>query len=137
MYLLDTNVISETFKQRPNERVIAWLRSQPSTMHFTSTISLGEIAKGAALVQDVQRKNHIMTWLHHDLVEWFSGRILTFDMQTALCWGKVSAECVRTLPTADSMLIATALTHNLTLVTRNTKDFNFPSLQLLNPWEIV
>lgn len=137
MFLLDTNVISETFKQRPNERVIAWLRSQPSTMQFTSTISLGEIAKGAALVQDEQRKAQIMMWLQRDLVAWFSGRILPFDMRTALCWGNISAQSARTLPTADSMLIATALIHNLTLVTRNTKDFNFPSLQLLNPWEIV
>ena len=137
MFLLDTNVISETFKKRPNERVTTWIRSQPSSMHFTSTISLGEIAKGAALVGDLQRRKHIMMWLQHDLLEWFNDRILPFDMQTALYWGKICADSGRTLPTADSMLIATALTHNLTLVTRNTKDFDFPSLQLLNPWEMV
>ena len=137
MFLLDTNVISETFKKRPNENVIKWIHSQPSTVQFTSAISLGEIAKGATLVNDIQRKHHIISWLQHDLLVWFHNRILPFDMQTALCWGRISAESARTLPTADSMLIATALTHNLTLVTRNTKDFVFPSLQLLNPWEMV
>lgn len=74
-------------------------------------------------------------WLEHDLAHWFGDRVLAVDAAVSDRWGRLLADEGRPLPTIDSLLAATALHHELRLVTRNTKDFIVQGLEVINPWE--
>ena len=76
-----------------------------------------------------------MTWLEHELIPWFGGRLLSVDLVVAERWGRLLAEAGRPLPTVDSLLAATVLVHDLTVITRNATDFTLPGVKVLNPWE--
>ena len=109
-FLLDTNVISETFKPRPAARVIAWFSYQRSDDLFLASMSLGELVRG---------------------------RILPFDQEAAMIWGEIMGDGDRTgrpKPTGDAQIAAVARRHHLTLVTRNTRDFTGMDVALLDPW---
>jgi toxin FitB len=134
-WIIDTNVLSEPSKPRADRRVMAWLDSQDSRHFFLSALTLGEIQKGAIKLPASARRDRILHWLHHDVRQRFANRILVIDSMVALRWGTLVAETRRTLPLADSLLAATALTHDFTLVTRNTTDFQGTGVRLFNPWE--
>lgn len=134
-YLLDTNVISETVRRSPDKAVIAWLKGIPGEALYVSVLTLGEVRKGIEGLKDHQRREKLRVWLEHDLPDWFEDRVLTIDMPVADRWGRLLASAGRPLPTIDSLLAATALHYELRLVTRNTKDFEFPGLEVINPWE--
>ena len=134
-YLLDTNVISETVRRTPDKAVIAWFNQVPGEALYVSVLTLGEIRKGIDGIKDKQRREKLRVWLEHELPEWFEGRVLTIDMLVADRWGRLLASAGRPLPTIDSLLAATALHHELRLVTRNSKDFEFPGLEVIDPWE--
>ena len=134
-YLLDTNVISEVVQRKPDSKVITWLKQLPDEALFISVLTLGEIRSGVERLGDGRRREKLRLWLEHDLVDWFGGRVLTVDTPVADRWGRLLADAGRPLPTIDSLLAATALHHELRLVTRNTKDFGIPGLELINPWE--
>lgn len=134
-YLLDTNVISEVVQRKPDRRVITWLEDLPDEALFISVLTLGEIRSGVERLSDRKRREKLRLWLEHDLVEWFGGRVLAVDVPVADRWGRLLADEGRPLPTIDSLLAATALHHELRLVTRNTKDFNMQGLDVINPWE--
>jgi len=128
-------VISETIKQQPNTQVVSWLKSVPNHHLGISALTLGEIRKGAEKLTDSRNKTKIVQWLEIDLVEWFANRIVTIDARVADKWGYLCAENPRSLPAVDCLLAASALSHGLTLVTRNSKDFEMiKGLELLNPW---
>lgn len=133
-YLLDTNILSETRKKQADERVISFLSSaEPSTLYI-SVLTLGELRKGVALKKrsDKDAAKKIAAWV--DGLEFsFSDRILGIDAVTASLWGELSAQ--RPRPVIDTLLAATAVVHELTLVTRNTKDVQDIDLKLLNPWK--
>lgn len=134
-YLLDTNIISETIKKNPNPNLIKWLESIPSEALFISVLSLGEIRKGVESVSESKKKTKLLLWLEKDLTEWFEDRILDIDTNVSDKWGYVCAKAGKSLAAIDSLLAATALTHNLKLVTRNEKDFkSFDSLEIVNPF---
>lgn len=134
-YLIDTNVISELVSGKPNSNVLAWFEQIPSEAVFLSVLTLGEIRKGVEKVKDSKRKNKLLIWLEHDLVKMFNERILTISLQVADRWGRLQYQVPRTLPAIDSLIAATALHHDMTLVTRNIEDFNdCPGLELINPW---
>jgi predicted nucleic acid-binding protein len=133
-YLLDTNVISETFRRQPNPAVVLWFQSVPSDELHVSVLSIGEIRKGAEMLDDLKKKQKVIHWLEHGLLNWFGSRLLAVDTQVAEKWGFVLAQAPRTIPAIDSLIAATALTHNLKLVTRNVSDFQIPGLELINPW---
>lgn len=76
----------------------------------------------------------MITWLEQDIPLWFESRLLTVDVDVADCWGKLQAQSNSPLPAIDSLLAATAMHHNLCLVTRNVSDFNYPNLTILNLW---
>lgn len=136
IYLLDTNVISETVKPSPNPKVLAWLNDIPNHNLALSVLTLGEIRKGAEKHTDPRKKAKIIKWLEIDLVKWFENRIISIDMRVADKWGHLCGSSPQPLPAIDCLLAATALCHNLTLVTRNTKDFtSIPGLELFNPWD--
>lgn len=133
-YLLDTNIISELVKSQPSEKVTAWIKAVPSdTMHL-SVLSIGEIRKGIEKMQHSSKKEKLKIWLEHELPNWFNDRLMSIDVNVAERWGRLLGEAGRSMPAIDSLLAATALHHDLALVTRNTKDFDFPGLELINPW---
>jgi predicted nucleic acid-binding protein len=134
-YLIDTNILSETFKPVPNPRVVQWFSKVPSDTLFISVLTLGEIRKGIEKLNSGLRKNEFILWLEHDIVSWFGKRIIPINHIIADRWGYMMAHSERTLPAIDGLLAATAFTHNLKLVTRNVKDFMIQGLEVINPFE--
>jgi predicted nucleic acid-binding protein len=133
-YLLDTNILFETIRRAPNKAVLAWLEGVPGEALFVSVLTLGEIRKGVEAVEEKKRREKLRLWLKHELPAWFEGRVLPVDMAVADRWGRILAEVGRPVPTIDSLLAATALHHELRLVTRNAKDFSYPGLEVINPF---
>lgn len=133
-YLLDTNVVSETIRREPNKAVIAWLDQVPGEALFVSVLTLGEIRKGVEALPDRSRRGKLSIWIDHELPRWFEERILPVDLAVADRWGRLLAEVRRPAPTIDSLLAATALHHDLRLVTHNVKDFDYPGLTVIDPW---
>ncbi len=133
-YLLDTNVLSETRKRRPDAAVLAFLEAAEPSLLFISVLALGELRKGMVLKMagDSEGAKAIGSWV--DGLEYgFADRIISIDAATARLWGELSAQ--RSRPVVDTLLAATAIVHNLTLVTRNEKDvLDVASLMFLNPW---
>lgn len=136
-YLLDTNVLSELKRKVPNAYVINWLESKPSSTLYLSVLTLGEIRKGIDGIEDIKRRQTLSDWLETELPTFFIGRVLPVTAITADHWGKLMATAKRPLPAIDSLLAATAIENNLTLVTRNTKDFANLPVELFNPWEAI
>lgn len=133
-YLLDTNVLSELVKPKPNSSVLRWFDFTPDEGLYVSVLTLGEIRKGVEKIADIKRKEMLRVWLESKIPEWFEDRILTIDRCVADRWGRLLQEMHRPIPVIDSLLTATALYYDLRLVTRNIQDFNYPSLEVVNPW---
>jgi len=133
-FLLDTNVVSELAKARPNPRVITWLGSVPSTDLFLSVITLGEIRKGIEQkrVRSLQDAARLEAWFT-TLVLRYRSRILSFDEQSADQWGRVMA-LHPTVPVEDSQLVATALQHDLTFATRNVRHIAQTGVAFVDPF---
>lgn len=134
-YLLDTNVISELVKPIPNQTVLKWINSINDEKLYLSVITIGEIRKGVAGIRDPQKQNKISLWLEVELPDYFEDRILNIDVKIADMWGQLQSNKAHPLPAIDGLIAATAKTHNLTLVTRNTKDFIHASIEIVNPWD--
>ncbi len=133
-FLLDTNVVSEAVRRNPDKAVIAWLDQVPGEALFISVLTLGEISKGIEALTDKKRREKLRIWFDHELPGWFEERVLPVDLAVADRWGRLLAEVRRSVPTIDSLLAATALHHDLRLVTHNVKDFDYPGLEVINPW---
>lgn len=134
-YLIDTNVLSELRRKQADARVVAWIQARPRQSLYLSVLSLGEIQKGIEGVGDAAFRQTLADWLEVDLPNYFVGRVLAIDHQVADRWDRVQASAGRTLPAIDGLLAATALQHDLVLVTRNAKDFEGLGVPLVNPWE--
>ncbi|MBY0500813.1 MAG: type II toxin-antitoxin system VapC family toxin [Alphaproteobacteria bacterium] len=136
-YLLDTNILSETIRVQPNSIVKKWLKEVPPETLFISVLTIGEIRRRIEKLEENAQKNNLIAWLEHDLSRWFGPNILPITLEEAERWGYItSALTPHHLNTIDTLLTATALTHNLKIVTRNVKDFNIPGLEVINPFEI-
>ncbi|MEO7144843.1 MAG: type II toxin-antitoxin system VapC family toxin [Bryobacteraceae bacterium] len=137
-FLLDTNCISELVRPRPEPGVMEWMEAADEQTLFLSVLTLGEIRKGVAACPQNKRRSQLETWLETGLRSRFAGRILPIDDAVADRWGLLTAEVKRkgkTLPVIDGLLAATALQHNLTIVSRNTRDFVNAHVAVLNPWK--
>ena len=138
-FLLDTNVISEFNKRgEPDRRVKQWLEAADSDSLYASALTLGEIRFGVELLPPSKRRTRLEQWIDRDLPEWFEGRILPVDHSIADRWGLLRAQAQmkgRPLSVIDALLAATALQHNLTIVSRNVSDFSTVGLAVVNPWE--
>jgi predicted nucleic acid-binding protein len=135
IYLLDTNIISETIKPLPNPKVISWLKNVRNEHLSISVLTLGEIRKGIELNKDKKRKNKLTKWLEIELMDWFDNRMITIDSKVADKWSYLTA-IIPTLPVIDGLIAASAIVNNLKLVTRNIKDFSkIDILEVINPWE--
>ncbi len=136
-YLLDTNVVSESIKPRPAERVVTWLAAQQSSDIYLSVLTLGEIQQGIVRSPNPRRIERLTRWLEDELQPQFQGRILPIDSGVMKTWGRITGQALlhgRPVSYVDSLLAATAITHDLTLVTRNSKDVKGLSVQTLDPW---
>jgi len=133
-YLIDTNVLSELRRREPDAKVVQWFSERPAGTLYLSVLTLGELRKGIDALAQSQRKLALLDWLETELPMFFAGRILPIDLVIADRWGRLQAQAGRPLPAIDSLLAATALTHGLTLITRNLRDFQHPDLQVLDPW---
>ena len=137
-FLLDTNCISELVRAKPEPRVTEWMRAADESLFYLSILTLGEIRRGAAILPQSKRRTFLESWLEVDLQARFSGRILAIDDAVADRWGWLTAEASkggRPLAAIDGLLAATALHHNLTIVSRNVDDFTGTQVPILNPWE--
>ena len=133
-YLLDTNVLSETRKRQPDARVTDWTtETLPERMHV-SVLTLGEIEQGIARIRgrgDQQQAAGLERWLR-EVEQGFADRILPVTLSVASAWGR--QQYARPLPVIDALIAATARAHELTVVTRNVKDFERSGVQVLNPF---
>ena len=135
-YLLDTNIISEARKPNCDPKVKRFLDGLAGEDLYISSITVGEICYGIEKLPTGKKKHELSIWLYTKLPEWFNGRVISMDADVMAEWGKIRANTGRTLPVADSMIASAAITHHMTLVTRNTGDFiGIEGLMLINPWE--
>lgn len=134
-YLLDTNVVSELVRTRPSRALVTWFEAVPDSALHLSVLTLGEIRKGVETVTEGARKQKLRLWLEQDLPAWFEDRLLPVDAAVADRWGRLVAAAGRPVAAIDSLLAATALVHDLRIVTRNAADFRFPGLEVVDPWQ--
>lgn len=136
-YLLDTSAVSELVRPKPDPRVAAWIDERDESGLYLSVLTLGELHHGIALLAAGARKNKLQDWVDEELSRRFQGRILDVDADTAAQWGRLKARAeTRGEPVlvVDSLIAATALVHNLIVVTRNVKDFVRCGVSVHNPW---
>ena len=139
-FLLDTNIPSELIRTHPDPHVGNWVYAQDEQSLYLSVVSLGELRRGIVILPAGKRRGELEQWLDNDLVPRFGGRILPVTQSVGDRWGILDGECQlkgTPLGTADGMIAATALEHDLTVVTRNVKDFAGLGVVLLNPWDTV
>lgn len=135
--LLDTNVLSEVTKPCPAEAVLNWLHGLDEDRTFISIISIAEIRRSATLMYGGRKRDALDEWLVHDLPKRFEKRIVPVEASVALAWGDLMALAKRSgrgLASMDGLIAATALAHQLTLATRNTKDFEGLGIDIIDPW---
>jgi predicted nucleic acid-binding protein len=136
--LLDTNVLSEVQRPLPEPKVLAWLDAVDEDRVFISVASVAELRRGIALMDDGRRRAALADWLANDLPARFAERILPIDQAIAAQLGDLMAQSRRSgvaLSVMDGFFAATALVKDLTLVTRNVRDFESFGVPLLNPWD--
>ena len=136
-FLLDTNVVSETIRPRPEKRVLDWIEAQVPTDLFLAAQTIGELVRGARKVKEQARRERFEKWIERDLDRQFDGRVLPFDGRTAAVWGRLMGDgdrAGRPPAAADAQIAAVAIQHELILVTRNVKDFVNFDIRLLDPW---
>ena len=137
-FLLDTNVLSEFARVgKPDQHVDGWLRTTAEASLFASVLTFAEIRRGIELLPVGKRRTQLEQW-QDDLVASFEMRLFPVTKAIADRWAVLSAQTQRkgiTLANIDGLIAATALEHDLTLVTRNVKDFAGVEVPLFNPWE--
>ncbi len=135
-FLLDTCVISEYQKNIPNNLVLDWIQSQEEESLFLSVMTIGEIEKGISKLSISKRKDELTIWIQ-SLIYRFEMRILPINIEIIRHWGNLVGTLEkegRVLPLTDSLIATTALVNNLTIVTRNEKDFEGTNCKVLNIW---
>jgi predicted nucleic acid-binding protein len=138
-FLLDTNVLSEVHRPEPDRQVLEWLAELDEDRAFISVISLAEIRRGIAFLDGGRKREALVNWLSHDLPQRFAGRVLLIDEAVAFAWGDLMGSARKRgigLAAMDGLIAATAFAKDLTLVTRNTKDFQAFGLSLIDPWTL-
>ncbi|MGO8758485.1 MAG: type II toxin-antitoxin system VapC family toxin [Terracidiphilus sp.] len=137
-YLLDTNIPSELTRPHPQPSVSEWLDNADDEQLYFSVISLGEIVKGISALPASKRRTELQDWLDGTLRLWFGDRILSINAPIAERWGAMAGQCKskgRPLKVADGLIAATALLHDLAVVTRNARDFEELGVEIVNPWD--
>ena len=137
LFLLDTNVVSEPSRPRPDARVVDWVARTPIDDLAVSSITVGEIQTGISLLAPGARREKLSRWLDEELPDQFGSRMLPVDVPVAREWGRIAARARNHgwgLSAGDGLLLATAAIHYLVLVTRNERDFQGRGVDVYNPW---
>jgi len=135
--VLDTNVLSEVTKPRPDARVLNWLNELDEDRCFISVVSIAEIRRGVVLMDQGRKRDALDEWLTSDLPHRFEHRVLPVEERVALAWGDLMGAAKRNgrgLSSMDGLIAATAIAHDLALATRNIKDFESYGIHLIDPW---
>lgn len=137
-YLLDTCVISELVARQPHPGVVEFVDALDPEDVYLSVITIGEITKGIEKLPRSKRKQELLTWLKEDLLVRFDGKLLALDTDVLVVWGTLTVRLEtsgRIIPAMNSLLAATVLAQQATLVTRNVDDFAGTGVEIVNPWE--
>ncbi|MDG4905339.1 type II toxin-antitoxin system VapC family toxin [Mesorhizobium sp. WSM4898] len=135
--LLDTNVLSEVTRPAPDVGVLKWLDGLDEDRSFISVVSIAEIRRGVSLTDEGRKREALAEWLARDLPQRFEQRVLPVDEAVALAWGDlmgIAKRRGRGLSSMDGLIAATAIAKQLTLATRNSKDFEGFAIELFDPW---
>lgn len=143
-YLLDTCILSKLRKidKKPDIKLENWTKKHNENLYFISALTIGEIQSG---ISKLNLKNHeerekrliLEDWLLEELIPRFHNRILAIDVEVMLTWGRLYGERKQRgliIPLIDSLIAATAIVHNLTVVTENVTDFIETGARVFNPW---
>jgi predicted nucleic acid-binding protein len=136
-WLLDTNVLSEIRRPRADRKVLAFVAEQPLDLLYVSTVTLAEIRFGIELVKDATRRNDLTTWLTHKVRPLFTQRVLDVTEDVLFTWRLLVDEGRKsghTFSQPDSFIAATALLHGLTVVTRDTREYKYAGVPVVDPW---
>jgi predicted nucleic acid-binding protein len=136
-FLLDTCLISELAKVKPDKRVIDWLTNENETNFYVSVLAFGELHKGIEKLPESRKKEDLHIWVENDLKERFRNRIIGVDLNIFSIWGKVQGIAEgkgRPMPAIDALIAATGIAHDLVVVTRNAIDMEQSGVKLHNPW---
>ncbi|MCF6299509.1 MAG: type II toxin-antitoxin system VapC family toxin [Proteobacteria bacterium] len=136
-YLLDTCVLSELIKPKPNKNVVTWIAAQKECDLYVSVLIFGEINKGIEKAVDIKRKQRLQLWVKNDLYARFKGRIIQIDLLVSNKWGEIQAQTEKIgkpMPSIDGLIVASGLVNNCIVVTRNIADMENSTTLLLNPW---
>lgn len=137
-FLLDTNVVSEWVKPYPDTGVTAWLAQADEDRVFLSVVTLAELRYGIERLPAGRRRRKLDTWLRQEVPQRFGKRVLPISGGIADAWGTIVARreaAGRPIDVIDALLAATCEIHDLTLITRNVRDFEGVSGHIINPWD--
>jgi len=136
-YLLDTCVICEIIKPKPDKNVVAWLKNQNEDDLFLSVLTLAEIEKRIVKAADATRKIKLQLWVADDLKKRFEGRVIPVDLDVAVKWGEIQGAAElsgKPMPTIDGLIAVSGFVHDCVVVTRNTADMMQSKAALFDPW---
>ena|ERR1700722_3644517 len=139
MILLDTNVVSELMRPKPDGNVEAWFGSQPGAGLFLSSVTEAELRVGVALMPSGRKREKLTESLVAMLTEEFAERIIPFDSSAAIAFATIAADRYRTgrpMGQFDALIAAVAQSRGASLATRNTTDFQDCGIEIINPWNI-
>ncbi len=136
-FLFDTNVVSETARRRPSAKVVSWVAQQPQDAAAISVVTMAELVEGASAATDTARRNQLRRWLDETVVPWFNDQVLPLTQDVLVDWLILSRKLAvrgisRTAP--DLLIAATARVGELTVVTRNVRDFADTGVVVYDPW---
>lgn len=136
-WLLDTNILSELRKPRPEQKVVDFIAQQPLTTLFVSTVTFAEIGFGIEQIQNSSKNLALTTWLNTQLRPMFDGRVLPITEEVMLIWRRLVEQGRKqghTFPQPDLIIAATALQYNLTVVSRDLSGYAHTGVRFFNPW---
>ena len=133
-YLVDTCVLSELQRRKPNKEVVSWFKKRfRDSLFFVSTVSIAEIRRGINRLDKYDpRRQRLEVWLDNEILSQYG------DLPIAQKWGEIMAEADRAgcpRPPLDAQIVATAIVHGLSVVTRNVRDLTFADAKVVNPWK--
>lgn len=136
-YLLDTCLISELAKSKPDQRVVDWILSENETNFYISVLTFGELHKGVEKLPESKKKEELRIWIADELKNRFQNRVIGIDMRVSILWGKIQCFAEKngkSMPVIDSLIAATGIAYDLTVVTRNVTDMEQSGVKLFIPW---
>lgn len=137
-WLLDTNVLSELRRPKPQPRVVAFIAAQPIERLYVSSVTLAEIRFGIECVRDANHRSELSDWLNQNVRPMFEERVLQVSEDVMLKWRllvEAGRKAGHTFSQPDLIIAATAVHHGLTVVSRDTSEYDAAGAPVLNPWK--